>query len=207
MDGKAEYALEGSVFIAGAALQWLRDGLKMIESAPEAEMYARQVSGTDGVVVVPAFVGLGTPYWDSEARGAVFGLTRGTERAHFVRAVLESLAYQTKDVLEAMVRDSGFPLASLCADGGASASDWLMQFQSDLAAVPIERPAERETTAMGAAYLAGLAAGFWSGKDEIKRLRAVDRKFVPSMPAEERDRLYRNWQLAVQATMAFKPQL
>ncbi|OBZ13738.1 glycerol kinase GlpK [Bacillus sp. FJAT-26390] len=203
VDGKLEYALEGSVFVAGAAIQWLRDGLELIESASETEGLAEQVESTDGVYVVPAFVGLGTPYWNSDVRGAVFGLTRGTSKAHFVRAVLESLAYQTKDVLSAMEEESGLPLQSLSVDGGATLNNLLMQFQSDLLGVPVERPVVNESTALGAAYLAGLAVGFWENREELAKLRKVDRLFEPSMADETREDLYKGWHRAVKAAMAF----
>ncbi|WP_138754277.1 glycerol kinase GlpK [Paenibacillus sinopodophylli] len=203
VDGKLEYALEGSVFVAGAAIQWLRDGLELIESATETEFIAEQVESTDGVYVVPAFVGLGTPYWNSDVRGAVFGLTRGTTKHHFVRAVLESLAYQTKDVLSVMEEESGLPLKSLSVDGGAVNNNLLMQFQSDLLSVPVERPLINESTALGAAYLAGLAVGFWSSREELSTLRQVDRVFVPEMEEERRESLYNGWHRAVKAAMAF----
>ncbi|WP_139990467.1 glycerol kinase GlpK [Paenibacillus paridis] len=201
--GKLEYALEGSVFVAGAAIQWLRDGLELIASAAESEALAEQVEGTEGVYVVPAFVGLGTPYWNSDVRGAVFGLTRGTSKAHFVRAVLESLAYQTKDVLSVMEEESGLPLQSLSVDGGAVANNLLMQFQSDLLGVPVERPVVNESTALGAAYLAGLAVGFWQNREELANLRKVDKVFTPMMEDEQRDSLYSGWHRAVKAAMAF----
>ncbi|MDQ0060055.1 glycerol kinase GlpK [Paenibacillus harenae] len=203
VDGKLEYALEGSVFVAGAAIQWLRDGLELIESASETEALAEQVESTDGVYVVPAFVGLGTPYWNSDVRGAAFGLTRGTSKAHFVRAVLESLAYQTKDVLSVMTRESGLALQALSVDGGAIANNLLMQFQSDLLGVPVERPLVSESTALGAAFLAGLATGFWSGKEELASLRQVERVFEPSMEETRRQELYDGWHRAVKAAMAF----
>lgn len=203
VDGKLEYALEGSVFVAGAAIQWLRDGLELIESASETEGLAEQVESADGVYVVPAFVGLGTPYWNSDVRGAVFGLTRGTSKAHFVRAVLESLAYQTKDVLSVMEQESGLPLQSLSVDGGAVNNNLLMQFQSDLLGVPVERPVINESTALGAAYLAGLAVGFWKNRQELAELRQVDKVFVPAMEEEKRDALYAGWHRAVKAAMAF----
>ncbi|CAM4104661.1 glycerol kinase GlpK [Paenibacillus alkaliterrae] len=203
VDGKLEYALEGSVFVAGAAIQWLRDGIQLIETAAETEVLAAEIESTDGVYVVPAFVGLGTPYWNSDVRGAVFGLTRGTSKAHFVRAVLESLAYQTKDVLSVMEEESGLPLQSLSVDGGAVANDLLMQFQSDLLGVPVERPVVGESTALGAAFLAGLAVGFWSSRDELAKLRKIDRVFAPSMETEKRDVLYGGWHRAVKAAMAF----
>ena len=203
VDGKLEYALEGSVFVAGAAIQWLRDGLQLIESASETEGYAEQVESSDGVYVVPAFVGLGTPYWNSDVRGAVFGLTRGTSKAHFIRAVLESLAYQTKDVLSVMEEESGLPLRSLSVDGGAVANNMLMQFQSDLLGVPVERPVVNESTALGAAYLAGLAVGFWENREELAKLRQVDKVFTPTMGEEQRSALYSGWHRAVKAAMAF----
>ncbi|HEU5138578.1 MAG TPA: glycerol kinase GlpK [Bacillales bacterium] len=204
LDGRVEYALEGSIFVAGSAIQWLRDGLRMLNSAPESEKYAQRVSSTDGVYVVPAFVGLGTPYWDNDARGAVFGLTRGTEKEHFVRAVLESLAYQTKDVLDAMVKESGIPVKTLRVDGGVVKNNLLMQFQSDLLGVSVERPEVNETTALGAAYLAGLAVGFWESREEIAENWKLDRNFEDEMGSEERDRLYGGWQKAVEATRVFK---
>ena len=204
LDGKVEYALEGSVFVAGSAIQWLRDGLRLIESAKESESYARKVPSTDGVYVVPAFVGLGTPYWDSEVRGAVFGLTRGTSREHLIRATLESLAYQTLDVLKVMEEESGISLSALRVDGGAAMNDFLMQFQADMLGVPVERPVVYETTALGAAYLAGLAVGYWSGKEEIAGQWRVDRVFHAAMDEETRKKLYGGWKKAVHAAMAFK---
>ncbi|QHT63066.1 glycerol kinase GlpK [Paenibacillus lycopersici] len=200
-DGRVEYALEGSVFVAGAAIQWLRDGLGMIVSAAESAAIASP--SADGVYVVPAFVGLGTPYWNSDVRGAMFGLTRGTTKAHIVRAVLESLAYQTKDVLTVMEAESGLSLHALAVDGGAVANDPLMQFQSDMLGVPIERPAVNESTALGAAFLAGLAVGYWKDRGEIRALRQVDRLFRPAMEEAERTRLYGGWLRAVKAAMAF----
>ncbi|GGH87486.1 glycerol kinase [Pullulanibacillus pueri] len=204
VDGKVEYALEGSIFVAGSAIQWLRDGLEMVKDAPESEEYATRVDSTDGVYVVPAFVGLGTPYWESDARGAVFGLTRGTKREHFVRATLESLAYQTKDVLEAMEADSGIELKKLRVDGGAVANNFLMQFQSDILGTTVERPTISETTALGAAYLAGLAVGYWKDRSEIENKWAVGRSFEPEMSQEERDNHYAGWKKAIKATIAFK---
>ncbi len=204
IDGKVEYALEGSIFVAGSAIQWLRDGLRMFRNSSESEQYAKRVDSTEGVYVVPAFVGLGAPYWDSDVRGAVFGLTRGTSKEHFVRATLEALAYQTKDVLDAMEADSGISLKTLRVDGGAVENDFLMQFQSDLLNVPVERPVINETTALGAAYLAGLAVGFWKDRSEIAAHWHLDRPFQPEMEQELRDELYKGWQKAVQATMAFK---
>ncbi|WP_160032609.1 glycerol kinase GlpK [Paenibacillus sp. An7] len=202
--GKVEYALEGSIFIAGSAVQWLRDGLRMIRDSKDSELYASRVESTDGVYLVPAFVGLGSPYWDSDVRGAMFGLTRGTTKEHFIRATLESLAYQTRDVLTAMQQDSGNGLARMRVDGGAVRNNLLMQFQSDILGCPVERPIIGETTALGAAYLAGLAVGFWSSCEEISEQWASERIFEPVMKEEERERLYSGWQRAVHAAMAFK---
>jgi len=204
LDGKVEYALEGSIFIAGSAIQWLRDGLRMFRDAKDSEDYATKVDSTDGVYVVPAFVGLGTPYWDSDVRGAVFGLTRGTSKEHFIRATLESLAYQTKDVLAAMEADSGISLKALRVDGGAVKNNFLMEFQSDILGVPVERPVINETTALGAAYLAGLAVGYWQDRAEIATQWQVDRKYEPTMAEEQRTKLYEGWKKAIRATMAFK---
>lgn len=202
LDGKVTYALEGSVFIAGAAIQWLRDGLRFFDAAADSEYFASKVEDTGGVYVVPAFAGLGAPYWDMYARGAIFGLTRGTRKEHIIRATLESLAYQTKDILDAMQRDSGIELKSLRVDGGAVANNLLMQFQADILGVPVERPRITESTALGAAYLAGLAVGFWS-KDEIARSGDIERRFDPQMDADTRARLYRGWQRAVERTMGW----
>lgn len=204
VDGRVEYALEGSVFVAGSAIQWLRDGLKLIESAPQSEGLANSVPSSEGVYMVPAFVGLGTPYWDSDARGAIFGLTRGTTKEHLVRATLESLAYQTKDVIGAMMKDSGLDLKALRVDGGAVKNNLLMQFQSNLLDVPVERPVVQETTALGAAYLAGLAVGFWKDKAELTELWNREEEFINEMDKEERDTLYQGWQKAIQATRMFK---
>ncbi|SFF68682.1 glycerol kinase [Halobacillus alkaliphilus] len=204
IDGKVEYALEGSIFVSGSAIQWLRDGLQMIEDAPQSEEIAGKVNNTEGVYVVPAFVGLGTPYWDSDARGAVFGLTRGTSKAHFVRATLESLAYQTKDVVDAMIEDSGIQLKKLRVDGGAVKNNLLMQFQSDLLEVTVERPEVNETTALGSAYLAGLAIGFWETREDIANQWKIEREFEPTMNKEKREDLYKGWQKAVEATRVFK---
>ncbi len=203
LDGKVEYALEGSVFIAGAAIQWLRDGLKMIDESPDSEYYAMKVEDTDGVYVVPAFAGLGAPYWDMYARGAMFGLTRGTTKQHIIRATLESLAYQTKDVLDAMQKDSKITLNALRVDGGACANDLLMQFQSDILQTEVQRPQVIETTALGAAYLAGIAVGFYQ-KDQISKNWAIDRTFKPSMSASESKKLYKGWQKAVERTMKWE---
>jgi len=204
INGKVEYALEGSIFVAGSAIQWLRDGLRMVKEAKDSEDYAVKVASSEGVYVVPAFVGLGTPYWDSDVRGAVFGLTRGTSKEHFIRATLESLAYQTKDVLSAMEADAGLELKKLRVDGGAVKNNFLMDFQSDLLDVSVERPIVNETTALGAAYLAGLAVGFWDSQEEIAKQWAIDRKFDPSMTEENRTELYEGWKKAVKAAMVFK---
>jgi len=204
LNGKVEYALEGSIFVAGSAIQWLRDGLQMIETSPQSEKLATKVDSTEGVYVVPAFVGLGTPYWDSEARASVLGLTRGTGREHLVRATLESIAYQTKDVLNAMIADSGINLRTLRVDGGAVKNNFLMQFQSDMLDVPVERPVVQETTALGAAYLAGLAVGFWESQDEIAEKWSVDHTFKSELEEEKREKLYSGWKKAVEATRVFK---
>lgn len=204
LDGKVEYALEGSIFIAGSAIQWLRDGLRMFKDAKDSEQYATRVESTEGVYVVPAFVGLGTPYWDSDVRGAVFGLTRGTSKEHFVRATLESLAYQTKDVLAAMEADSNISLKALRVDGGAVKNNFLMDFQSNILGVPVERPVVNETTALGAAYLAGLAVGYWKDKSDIATQWNIDHRFEPTMSDENREELYTGWKKAVRAAMAFK---
>lgn len=205
IDGNVEYALEGSIFVAGSAIQWLRDGLRLFDQAHESEQYASQVESAEGVYVVPAFVGLGTPYWDSEARGAIFGLTRGTGREQLIRATLESMAYQTKDVLNAMQADAGIELKTLRVDGGAVANNLLMQFQSDILGVPVDRPVVNETTALGAAYLAGLAVGFWQNRSKITANWQVERTFQVQMSRDRAEQLYAGWQTAVQATIAFKP--
>lgn len=203
VDGKVEYALEGSVFVAGSAIQWLRDGLQMISTAPQSEEIACGCDDTDGVYVVPAFVGLGAPYWDDKARGAVFGLTRGTSKSHFVRATLESLAYQSRDLIEAMQLDSGIMLKKLKVDGGAVKNNLLMQFQSDILNVPVERPMLNETTALGAAYLAGLAVGFFESKDALINNYMVDKTFTPNITKDIRDKKYNGWKKAVAATQIF----
>ncbi|KAB8131046.1 glycerol kinase GlpK [Gracilibacillus oryzae] len=204
IDGKVEYALEGSIFVAGSAVQWLRDGLRMFNDAKQSEKYTERVESADGVYMVPAFVGLGTPYWDSDARGAVFGLTRGTTKEHFIRATLEAIAYQTKDVLGAMIEDSAIDVKSLRVDGGAVANNFLMQFQSDILDVPVERPEVIETTALGAAYLAGLAVGFWENREEITKQWKVNKQFASKMNDQTRDDLYSGWKKAVEATRVFK---
>ncbi|SHF85206.1 glycerol kinase GlpK [Ornithinibacillus halophilus] len=204
VDGKVEYALEGSIFVAGSAVQWLRDGLKLIKNSNESESLATKVDSTEGVYVVPAFVGLGTPYWDSDVRGAVFGLTRGTSREHLVRATLESLAYQTRDVVDAMITDSNIDLKTLRVDGGVVKNNFLMQFQSDMLDVPVERPIVNETTALGAAYLAGLAVGFWKDKQEIASQWKVDKTFEVEITDREREERMNGWKKAVKAAQAFK---
>ena len=203
LDGKVIYALEGSVFVAGSAIQWLRDGLRMLKTSADSEDYANRVPSTDGVYVVPAFVGMGTPYWDSEARGSVFGLTRGTEKEHFIRATLESLAYQTKDVLDCMEEDSGIEIQLLRADGGAVANTFLMQFQSDILGKDVELARLNETTALGAAYLAGLATGFWQDLSEIEELSSTQKVYRSSMTESDREILYKGWKKAVAATRYF----
>ena len=202
-DGKVEYALEGSIFVSGSVIQWLRDGLRMLGKASDSQAYAERAGFNEEVYMVPAFVGLGAPYWRSDVRGAVFGLTRGTSKEQFIRAALESMAYQTRDVLAAMEADAGLQLKELRADGGAVANDFMMQFQSDILNVPVCRPQEAETTALGAAYLAGLATGFWQSREDISRQWATDRRFEPIMSEEVRERLYKGWRQAVQATLAF----
>lgn len=203
-EGKVQYALEGSIFVAGSAIQWLRDGLRMFKEAKDSEAYATRVESTDGVYMVPAFVGLGSPYWDSDVRGAMFGLTRGTTKEHFIRATLEALAYQTRDVLAAMESDSGIKMKTLKVDGGAVLNNFLMQFQSDILGSVVERPAVHETTALGAASLAGLAVGFWKDIDELRSHMKVERSFEPAMDENTREGLYDGWKKAVQAAMAFK---
>lgn len=196
IDGEIEYALEGSIFMAGASIQWLRDELRMIKHASDSEMYASRVDDCAGVYVVPAFTGLGAPYWDMYARGTILGLTRGSKKEHIIRATLESIAYQTKDVLEAMQQDSNIKLKLLKVDGGASSNDFLMQFQSDILDVNIDRPKVIETTALGAAYLAGIAVGFYNKEDIISKW-GIAKEFKPSMSDEKRDKLYRGWKRAV----------
>ncbi|MGZ3674846.1 MAG: glycerol kinase GlpK [Ktedonobacterales bacterium] len=198
LGGKVTYCLEGSIFITGAAVQWLRDSLKIINTAAEAEELASSIDDNGGVYIVPAFVGLGAPYWDQYARGTIVGLTRGSGRAELTRAVLEATCYLTRDVVTAMESDSGIPLKELRVDGGMVGNNWLMQFQSDVLNVRVERPVVAETTALGAAYLAGLAVGYWSGLDDVARNWAVDRVFTPTMDPARRDRLYRGWQRAVE---------
>ncbi len=196
-DAPRQYALEGSIFMAGAAVQWLRDEVQLIKSAAESEAVATSVESADGVYVVPAFVGLGAPYWDQYARGAIVGMTRGSGKAQIVRATLEAIAYQTRDVVAAMSADSGLPLEALRVDGGAVANNFLMQFQADMLGVPVQRPAVTETTALGAAYLAGLAVGFWRSQEAIAGQWQLERSFEPAMSADQREALYAGWQRAV----------
>lgn len=202
LDNKVEYALEGSVFIAGAAVQWLRDSLKIIDQSKDSEYFAAKALGSNDVYVVPAFAGLGAPYWDMYARGAIFGLTRDTGKEHIIKATLESLAYQTKDVLNAMQEDSGLKLKSLKVDGGASANNILMQFQADILGTEVDRPAVIESTAMGAAYLAAIQIGLWK-KEDIENNRVIEKCFKPQMDDPTRDRLYSGWQKAVKRTMGW----
>ena len=203
LDGKVEYALEGSVFVAGAAIQWLRDELKIVDSSPDSEYFATRVSDTNGCYVVPAFTGLGAPYWDPYARGAVTGLTRGVNKYHLIRATLESLAFQTSDVLTAMEEGSGVKLEALKVDGGACKNNFLMQFQADIINAPVHRPVCVETTAMGASYLAGLAVGFWDSKEDVIRNWEIDRKFEPQMDEETRAKELKGWKQAVNCTLGW----
>ena len=197
MNGEITYALEGSIFVAGAALQWLRDEMKLIDSAADSEYMATKVKDTNGCYVVPAFAGRGAPHWDQYARGTIVGLTRGCNKYHIIRATLDSLAYQVYDVLKAMRADSGVPLASLKVDGGASANNYLMQAQANIIDAPVLRPNCVETTAMGAAFLAGLATGFWKNREEIQKNWEIDRTFRPEITAEKREVLIRGWNKAV----------
>lgn len=201
IDGKVEYALEGSSFVAGRAIQWLRDGLKMIDSAADSEYFANKVPDFDDIYVVPAFAGLGAPYWDAKARGAIFGLTFSTTKSHIVRATLESLAYQTKDILDAMEADSGIRLQILKVDGGAVVNNFLMQFQADILGVPVDRPRVTEATALGVAYMAGLAVGVWKNKEQLINKWKLDRSFTPVMDKTKSEKLYRGWQKAVKRSM------
>ena len=197
LDGKVTYALEGSIFVAGAAIQWLRDELKVIDSSEDSEYMANKVSDTHGCYVVPAFTGLGAPHWDQYARGTIVGITRGVNKYHIIRATLESIAYQVNDVLNAMKADSGINLAALKVDGGASANNFLMQTQADIINAPVNRPCCVETTAMGAAYLAGLAVGYWSNKEEVRNNWSIDQKFYPSITEETREQKIKGWNKAV----------
>ncbi len=204
IDGKVYYALEGSIFVAGAAIQWLRDELKLIDSASDAEYMAKKVSDTNGCYVVPAFTGLGAPYWDQYARGTIVGLTRGVNKYHIIRATLMSLAYQVDDVLQVMKEDSGIELAALRVDGGASANNLLLQMQSDLCGIPVDRPNCVETTAMGAAYLAGLAVGVWKNREDVMQNLSVDRTFLPEISKEEREEKKRGWKKAVRLSFGWE---
>ena len=204
IDGKTEYALEGSVFVAGSAIQWLRDGLRMFKQSSDCEDYANRVNSSEGVYVVPAFVGLGTPYWDNGARGAIFGLTRATKKEHFITATIESIAYQSKDLMEVMKEEAKIQISSLGVDGGASVNDYLMQFQSNILNLKLVRPKCLETTALGAAYLAGLAVKMWRDKNEILRYNSVDKIFLNKISDKERDFKYDGWKIAVNATRQFK---
>ena len=204
VNGKVEYALEGSIFIAGAVVQWLRDELKMINSSEEIEKYALKVKDTNGVYLVPAFVGLGAPYWDMYARGTIVGLTRGAKKEHILRAAEESIAYQSRDVLEVIQKDSGIGLKKLKVDGGAVRDNFLMQFQSDILGVPVVRPQVIETTASGAAYLSGLAIGYWKDKAEIASKWKVDREFIPNMDEKIKERLYKGWKKAVSRSLSWE---
>ncbi len=197
LDGKVEYALEGSIFVAGAAIQWLRDEMRMIDSSPDSEYMAQKVKDTNGCYVVPAFTGLGAPHWDQYARGTIVGITRGVNKYHIIRATLESLCYQVNDVLQAMRADSGIDLSALKVDGGASANNFLMQTQADLSNVPVDRPKCVETTAMGAAYLAGLAVGYWASKEDVVKNWDIDRVFEPTISQEEREKRTKGWSKAV----------
>ena len=203
LDGKVEYALEGSVFVAGAAIQWLRDELRLVDASPDSEYFATKVPDTNGCYVVPAFTGLGAPYWDPYARGAITGLTRGVNKAHIIRATLESLAFQTNDVLAAMEEGSGVKLAALKVDGGACKNNFLMQFQSDIIDAPVHRPVCVETTAMGASYLAGLAVGYWNGKEDVIKNWAIDKEFEPAMDEETRAKELKGWKKAVESTFGW----
>lgn len=203
LDGKVEYALEGSVFVAGAAIQWLRDELKIVDQSPDSEYFATRVDDTNGCYVVPAFTGLGAPYWDPYARGAITGLTRGVNKYHIIRATLESLAFQTSDVLAEMEEGSGVKLSSLKVDGGACKNNFLMQFQSDLIDTNVQRPECVETTAMGASYLAGLAVGFWASKEDVIKNWALDKEFTPAMDADKRAEELKGWKKAVNCTLGW----
>jgi glycerol kinase len=203
INGQIEYALEGSIFIAGAVVQWLRDGLRMIRSSGDVEALAAKVEDTEGVYMIPAFAGLGAPYWNQYARGSLFGMTRGTNQAHIARAALESIAYQTYDVLKAMEADAGIPIAELRVDGGATANNLLMQFQSDILQAPVIRPTVVETTALGAAYLAGLATGYWDSVESLQQQWRVDKKFTPAMEQDKAAGLLKGWQRAVKASIAW----
>lgn len=204
INGKVNYALEGSVFVAGSAIQWLRDSMQLVEKSSDSEAAAKASTSLNEVYVVPAFTGLGAPYWDSEARGSILGITRGTNRQDVIKATLQSLAYQTRDVVQTMQKDTGIDIKVLRVDGGAANNNYLMQFQADILNSSIEKAANLETTAMGAAFLAGLAVGFWQDTDELAHIFSVGQRFEPEMPEEEREDLYAGWQQAVEATKVFK---
>jgi glycerol kinase len=204
VNGKVEYALEGSIFIAGAVVQWIKDELGMINSTEEVEKYALKVEDTHGVYLVPAFVGLGAPYWDMYARGIIVGLTQGAKKEHIMRAALESIAYQSRDVLEVIQKDSGINLKKLKVDGGAARDNFLMQFQSDILGVPVVRPQVIETTALGAAYLSGLAVGYWKDKEEIAQKWKVDREFSFNMDEKTKEKLYKGWKKAVSRSLKWE---
>lgn len=203
LDGKVTYALEGSVFIGGAVIQWLRDEMRFFTSAPDADYFAGKVKDTQGVYFVPAFTGMGAPHWDMYARGSLFGLTRGTTRNHIIRAALESIAYQSKDVIDAMMADTGMEINEIKVDGGASVSDIIMQFQADITGKVLRRPIVRETTALGAAYLAGLAVGFWKDMEDVKDHWSLDKIYEPKMDEEKRQKLLHGWEMAVACTKMF----
>jgi glycerol kinase len=201
---EVEYALEGSVFVGGSVIQWLRDNMRLFEKSKDCESYTERVSGSDGVYFVPAFVGLGTPYWDDDVRGSIFGLTRETKKEHFITAAVEAIAYQSKDLMEVMKEETGLKIESLAVDGGASVNDYLMQFQSNILDLKIVRPDCLETTALGVAYLAGLAVKVWVNKEEVVKYHTVDKIFLSKINSEERERLYKGWKTAVKATREFK---
>lgn len=204
LDGQVTYALEGSIFAAGSAIQWLRDGMQLVDHAGDTDALAAAADADDNVYVIPAFTGLGAPYWDQDMRGAVFGLTRATTKEQFIRATVESLAYQTRDVVATMATDTGLPITALAVDGGASNNDYLMQFQADILDRDIKRPIVSETTALGVAFLAGLAVGFWQDQAELKRMWQLRDTFTSQMPADVRERKYAGWQMAVKAAQMFK---
>lgn len=202
-EGKIQYVLEGSVFVAGAGIQWLRDEMRMIKNAAQSEEYAMSVKDTNGVYVVPAFTGLGAPYWNQYARGTIVGITRGCSKEHFIRAVLESMAYQTKDILEVMKKESGVDITGLKVDGGASMNNFLMQFQADILDVEVLRPECVETTALGAAYLAGIAVGYWDNVNDVRENWVLSKTFVPQIAEEEREKILKGWTRAVVGALAW----
>ncbi len=204
IDGKIEYALEGSIFVGGASVQWLRDEMRLINDAADSEYFARKVEDSHGVYVVPAFVGLGSPYWDMYARGTIVGLTRGANRNHIIRATLESIAYQSRDLIEAMEEDAGIQMTEMKVDGGAVQNEFLMEFQADILGAKVRRPEIIETTALGAAYLAGLAVQFWSSKEEIVNNWKLNKEFTPKMSEEKREILYKGWKKAVSRSLAWE---